>query len=105
MNIFGLEIKKIEKKDMPRVAKDESFSLKTEFTKKGEEYLFGLKGGPFSSKRNQGYLHYDGLRMVNGRVYFMWKGSAIVSIGTLGGNNGNTMEIGGLIGKQKVNFS
>ena len=101
MKILGLEIKKIKKKDVPKEADD--FSVCT-LSDKCKDYLFGLKGGPFSTKRLQGYLHYDGIRVANNSLHFMWKDHVIVSKRIVGAYTGEPISIEGICGKQKVNF-
>lgn len=106
MEILGLKIKRIKKEDIPRKVKDEDFDYDN-ITDKGKDYLFGLKNGPFSIKKNQGYLHYDGIRVANDRVHFMWRGDVIVSQAILGGYDScptNTLNITGIFGKQKVSM-
>lgn len=107
MEILGLEIKRIKKKDIPRKVKNKGFTLDPDITDKGKDYLFGLKNSPFSMKKNQGYLHYDGIRVANDRVHFMWKGDVIMSQAILGGYDGcptNTLNMTGISGKQKVSM-
>ncbi len=104
MKILGLEIKKIEKKDMPR-KREELFSCNCRVTDKGSEYLFGLKDSPFSTKKNQAYLRHDGIRIAHGRIHFMWKGDVIVSQDILGPQTGDPLDICGIFGKQKINLT
>ena len=104
MKILGLEIKRIKKEDMPKKVKNESLTFGTRITDKGMEYLFGLKGSPFSRKKNQGYLHYDGIRMANGRIGFMWKDEEIANIAFIGIYTGDSFTISGIIGKQKIDM-
>lgn len=105
MKILGLEIKKIKKKDMPKKVDNGNFTLDTEITSKGKDYLFGLiKGGPFSRKKNQEYLHYDSIRIANNRIYWMWKGDAIASQLIIGDYTGDAFTIKGILGKQKVSM-
>lgn len=103
MRILGLEIKRIERKDMPKNVKD-NFAPGHEITNKGRDYLFGLKGSPFSVKKKQGYLHYDGIRIANNRIYFMWKGDEITSTAIVGLYTGEPCDITGIAGKQKVDL-
>lgn len=112
MKILGLEIRKIKKRDIPQKVKNKSFMLDSNITDKGKDYLFGLKGSlfglkgsPFTIKKNQGYLHYDGICIANNRVYFMWKDDEIASIGFIGLYTGDSFTISGITGKQKIDIN
>ena len=107
MKIFGLEIKKIDKKKMPeKIVNDyRKDTGNWHLSDKGKDYLFGEKGGPFTTKKNQAYVHYDGLRIVHNRIYFTWKGDNIISMAIIGHNTYDPLEINGIIGKQKVSMN
>ncbi|MGR3302299.1 MAG: hypothetical protein ACUZ8I_07320 [Candidatus Scalindua sp.] len=106
MKILGLEIRKIEKKDMPQKVKSRSFTLDPDITNKAKDYMLGnLKGGPFSRKKNQSYLHYDGIRIANNRIHWMWKGEVIMSQAIIGPYTGDPLDIYGISGKLKINLT
>lgn len=97
MKIFGLEIKRIEKKYNPK----KDFSYGCNITEKGKEYLLGLKDSPFS----QGYLNYDGLGIANNRICFIWKDEVVMSKSIIGGYTGMPLYIYGIFGKTKVTLT
>ncbi len=105
MKIFGLEIKRINKDDIPKKPARDIYCSKTDISDKGREYLLGLKGGPFTIKKGQGYCHYDGLKIANNRVHFMWRGDEIISQDIFGPCAVGPLVIMGITGKQKVHFT